>query len=234
MNELEMPKITAMAVKSDKLSLIKSVVKPKDVAKVILDLIYGVGGLLEKGFDIYANYKDEEFLRKLATYVCSLSETSVEERCKFVEDLAAKANDHAGNVLMNMIDRLDNINKQKILAKLTIARIHDFINIETFFRLAHLLERIPYIDLQLLPQYKNDFYDESGDTELLYATGALQQSVIDANGDNKFVLSKLGCDLLKWGFDISVESQNEMKINTGVEYATEKDIDDIFDKLEWN
>lgn len=44
-----------------------------------------------------------------------------------------------------------------------------------------MLERIPYVDLAKLELYNQDFYDDEGDSELLFATGVLQQSVIDAD-----------------------------------------------------
>lgn len=49
-----------------------------------------------------------------------------------------------------------------------------------------------------------DYYDDEGDSELLSATGALQQSVIDEEDGNKYVLSKLGRKLLKYGLRIEV------------------------------
>ena len=122
-----------------------------------------------------------------------MKETTVEERQQFSEDIQQKAEDGAGNVIINMVDRLDNINKKTVFAKLSVARIHNFINVEDFFRLHSLLERIPYVDLKLLPQYKDPYYDESGDTELLFATGALEIETIDTKGEsNKYKLSRLG------------------------------------------
>lgn len=103
-----------------------------------------------------------------------------------------------------MVDRLDNINKEKVLANLVKAKVTYKISIEDFFRLSSMLERIPYVDLVKLKLYLNDYYDEDGDSELLFATGVLQQSVIDANDDNKYVLSKLGKKLLKYGLGIAV------------------------------
>ena len=67
-----------------------------------------------------------------------------------------------------------------------------------------MLERIPYVDLAKLELYNQDYYDDEGDSELLFATGALQQSVIDEEDGNKYVLSKLGRKLLKYGLRIEV------------------------------
>ena len=53
---------------------------------------------------------------------------------------------------------------------------------------------------------QEDFYDSNGATEFLFSTGALQQSVIDADGDDKYVLSKLGLMLLIHGLRIDLPS----------------------------
>lgn len=105
---------------------------------------------------------------------------------------------------MGLVDRIDNINKEKILANLVKAKVVNEISVDDFFRLSSMLERIPYVDLVKLELYNKDYYDEDGDSELLFATGALQQSIIDAEGGNKYVLSKLGKKLLIFGLHIEV------------------------------
>ena len=131
-----------------------------------------------------------------------LKETSGEERSRFALDIQEIAEDYSGNVICGMVDRLDNINKEKAFAKLSVARIHGFISIQDFFRLHSLLERIPYVDLKELPKYKEPFYDETGDTELLFATGALEIDTIDTKGgSNRYKLSRLGEALLCGGWN---------------------------------
>lgn len=173
----------------DKLAPLKQKVSWKDQLKAVLDLlgswgnpVSGVAGgaefLLDE-IDIFENYKLSEFFRKFTAFALELTDISAEERVKFSEEVQEKANDKSGNVLMGMVDRLDNINKGQVLANLIKARIHQMISVEDFFRLSSMLERIPYVDLNMLRYYKEPYYDESGDTELLYATGALNQSTIN-------------------------------------------------------
>lgn len=120
----------------------------------------------------------------------------------FSDEIRKKVEDAAGNVIAGMIDRLDNIKKQEVFAKLTIARIHGFINVEEFFRLHSLLERIPYVDLAKLSYYKEYYYDESGDTELLFATAALKLASISVEDGNKYVLSALSENILLFVLDL--------------------------------
>lgn len=187
-----------------------------DEIKVLANLIPGVGGALAQEIQNHQDYRESEFFRKLIWFINELNDTSIEERMAFCDEISKKAKDYSGNIISSMIDRLDNINKETVLANLVKSRINGHIGIDDFFRLSSMLERIPYVDLQLLSSYTKDFYDESGDTELLFATGALQQSVIDSNGEDKYVLSKLGRKLLlhglKYGNEIK-EQGNEKFIN---------------------
>lgn len=199
----------------DKLAPLKQKGSWKDQLKAVLDLIgswgnpvSGVAGgakfVLDE-IDIFENYKLSEFFRKFTAFALELTDVSAEERVKFSEEVQKKANDYSGNVLMGMVDRLDNINKGQVLANLIKARIHQFISVDDFFRLSSMLERIPYVDLDMLKYYKESYYDESGDTELLYATGALNQNTINIYGRNKYVLSTLGEKLLRFGLMTPVE-----------------------------
>lgn len=174
------------------------------------------------------DYRESDFFRKYYSYLYELADTTPEQRHRFSEEVQDKAEDFSGNVILGIVDRMDNIHKEKVLAKLTIARINGWITIEEFFRLSSMLERIPYVDLKMLPYYKDPYYDESGDTELLFATGSLNQHTIDVNAPSKYVLSTLGEKLLCFGLGIKVEMDCEVGINIEVDTGSEEDIDEIF------
>lgn len=187
-------------------------------------------GAAESEIQAFVGYQESEFFRKYATYLLGLVDTSPEERHKFAEEIQKKAEDSAGNVISGMVARLDNINKETVFAKLSVARIHGAISTEDFFRVYSLLERIPYVDLKQLPRYKEPFYDESGDTELLFATGALEIETIDSKGgSNKYKLSRLGELLLRWGFNIHLELEHGKGTNVELNRATQEDINEIFE-----
>lgn len=105
-----------------------------------------------------------------------------------------------------MIDRLDNINKGTVLTNLIHARTDDKISIDDFFRLVSILERIPYTDLDKLIAFNEPYYDNSGVTELLNVTGAIDVCVIDSNPDspNLYELTTLGRKLVQCGLKIDV------------------------------
>ena len=126
----------------------------KEQLYAVINLIPKYGGFIAKEIEVIidgiSNYKDKELFRKFTLYIYGIADTDISSRQKFSEEIEEKAKDSAGNVLMGMIDRLDNINKQTILANLTKSRINGDISVEVFFRLYTLLERIPYVDLKNL------------------------------------------------------------------------------------
>ncbi|MCQ2259264.1 MAG: hypothetical protein MJZ41_14940 [Bacteroidaceae bacterium] len=174
----------------------------------IVNLIPGLGGTIaqeiQSTINAVSNYKAAEFLRKLTCFVCNLGEVTDEQRLLFVDEIEQVAEDNAGNVILGIVDRLDSIHKQRILANLVKAKVLGFISVQDFFRLSSALERIPYVDIEQLPNYCKDYYDPNGDTELLFASGVLVQTLADIEG-NKYRLSALGVKLMTFGLQVNVE-----------------------------
>lgn len=174
----------------------------------IVNLIPVCGGTIaqeiQSTINAVSNYKAAEFLRKLTCFVCNLGEVTDEQRLLFVDEIEQVAEDNAGNVILGIVDRLDSIHKQRILANLVKAKALGFISVQDFFRLSSALERIPYVDIEQLPNYCKDYYDPNGDTELLFASGVLVQTLADIEG-NKYRLSALGVKLMTFGLQVNVE-----------------------------
>lgn len=230
MTEESLSKIVEQSLNSIDLKKLEDVKdgSTKDKTFALLKLLSGdVVGAAESELQAISDYKEGEFFRKYVRFLYELVETSVEERHKFIEEVQEKAEDYSGNVIFGIVDRMDNINKEQILARLTVAKIHAWISMEDFFRLSSMLERIPYVDLKLLPKYQIPYYDESGDTELLYATGALEIHTIDYSGSNKYILSLLGEKLLLFGCGINLEMKREKGTNVELPTMTEDDVHDI-------
>ena len=198
--------------------------------KAFVNIIPYIGGAAAEELQQYYDYKDDEFFRKFTRFLIGMVETTDDERERFAEDIQKKAEDYSGNVILGMVDRLDNINKETIFANLSVARIKGTISVEDFFRLHSLLERIPYVDLVNLAKYQEDFYDENGDTELLYATGALVQTVIDPNESNKYRLSVLGQKLLIFGMGAEIEVSLHTGTSLPVEAMNKEEIERIIEK----
>lgn len=202
----------------------------KNQLKAVVNLIPGVGGALAQELQSIEDYKTNEFFRKFTIFIMELTDLGTDERDMFSREIEEKANDYSGNVLLGLVDRLDNINKGKILANLIKAKVSGDISIEDFFRLSSMTERIPYVDLINLPKYQFDYYDESGDTELLFATGVLTQTVIDANDNGKYRLSILGQKLLEYGMGMKLEVERNAGTVFSLNTATTEDINRIFEE----
>lgn len=197
--------------------------------KAIVNLIPTVGGSLAHEIQVFQDYKESEFFRKYTAYILGVADVTEKERENFAEEIAQKAEDSAGNVIAGMVDRLDNINKEVILANLTKARIEGKISIENFFRLASVLERIPYIDLAKLPSYQVPYYDEDGDTELLNSTGVLRPVQLSEEGDT-YILSPIGIKLLSFGLKINVKEVNVKGTSVGLGWNEISDDSDVYIK----
>lgn len=188
----------------------------------IVNLIPVCGGAIaqeiQSTINVISNYKATEFLRKLTCFVCNLGEMSDEQRQQFVDEIEQAAEDSAGNVILGIIDRLDSIHKQRILANLVKAKGLGSISVQDFFRLSSALERIPYVDIEQLPNYCKDYYDPNGDTELLFASGVLVQTLADVDG-NEYRLSALGVKLMTFGLQINVEIEEIKGTRTLMRFA---------------
>ena len=79
------------------------------------------------------------------------------------------------------------------------------IDIKDFIRLTTILERIPFSDLPELYKYKNDYFEE-GSTDVLLSAGVIYNTVLDANGPNKYRLNSLGISLLKFGLGYDTDA----------------------------
>ncbi len=177
--------------------------------KAMLNLVPMSGGAMAQEVQNFLDYRTMELFRNFVAFVMELIDTTEEERKEFADEVAEKANDSSGNVIVNMVDRLDNIHKQKVFANLSKARINKEISIDVFFRLHSILVRIPYVDLELLSKYSKPYYDHAGDSELLFATGALKLASISSGEENLYVLSHLGESLLEFGLKKKVDVERE-------------------------
>lgn len=143
-------------------------------------------------------YVEMEFYRKLLALIYGIKELKSKDIKSFMDEVENNAKDFSGSVITHLVNKIDNVNKASILANLIKSRVNNEISIHDFFRLSSMLDRIPYIDLNELEKYQKTYYDDSGDTELLYATGALKLDTIDAQEENLYILSELGRKLLKY------------------------------------
>lgn len=224
---LNLPIIVKDILESEDLKKIKRInVKEETIDAIIGVINYipvvggGIASEIQQIKDARQSYLEIDFYRKFLALIYGIQDLQPKDIATFMEEISEKAQDYAGNVITNLINRIDNINKADILANLVRAKTENRITIHDFFRLSSMLERIPYIDLNELKKYQNPYYDKSGDTELLYATGALKLAILDSESENSYTLSNLGALLLEEGMNY----KNVQRSKGGTDVA----------QLEWN
>ena len=177
-----------------------------------------------------------EFYRKLLALIYGIKDLKPNDIKSFMDEVENNAKDFSGCVITHLVNKTDNVNKATILANLIKSRVENEITIHDFFRLSSMLDRIPYIDLNELEKYQKAYYDDSGDTELLYATGALKLDTIDAQEENLYILSELGRKLLKYGMlrSAHVDNHGGTSVNgliTDENIISNADIDSMIDSM---
>ena len=199
-----------------------------------------LGGVVSSYLQIAKNnretYLEMEFYRKLLALIYGIKDLKPNDIKSFMDEVENNAKDFSGCVITHLVNKTDNVNKATILANLIKSRVENEITIHDFFRLSSMLDRIPYIDLNELEKYQKAYYDDSGDTELLYATGALKLDTIDAQEENLYILSELGRKLLKYGMlrSAHVDNHGGTSVNgliTDESIISNADIDSMIDSM---
>lgn len=100
-----------------------------------------------------------------------------------------------------------NANKAKILAKIIHHSIKGYISRDNYLRHCCILANAPFINFQQLYKYTTDYYHSSS-SEILYVNGLIRETILDGGtfvakesngGDNKFGLTALGEEMLRFG-----------------------------------
>lgn len=104
---------------------------------------------------------DRIFLKKVAKFLVSLSNIKEKERKKFYSKLETdqKLRDKTGEVLVLILDRLDDLEKPEILAKIFMAYINDLVNFNQFRQLASAIDLAYIEDLKQLIRSSTDTQD---------------------------------------------------------------------------
>lgn len=236
--QMNLPVIVQDAMTSDQISKIDSVdAKSFGIDSIIasFNVIPVIGGVIANELSnikaLLHRYKEDDFFRKFLYLIYNIKDTSDKDRKSFMSEVEKEAEDYSGSVIAGMVDRIDNVNKAAILANLMKARMGGKIDIEDFFRLSNVVERIPYTDFKYLKDFEEDQYLKGGITEMLYSTGVLSQTLVsgDDNDDNLYVLSDIGIKLCKYGLLIQVNERNEH--GTSIPFASNEEIQQMIDEV---
>lgn len=145
-------------------------------------------GILNGIFKVTKNFQMRRLYKKMVLFLYGLSEFSERDKEKFLHEYTEANQEKGLEVMLAVIDKIDNANKICILCNLMRAKINGEISIDNFVRLCQVIERVPYVDFKNLVKYKVD-YSELGTDDVLSSSGVIYNSVIDANGGDKYKLN---------------------------------------------
>lgn len=112
-------------------------------------------GTFYKAGQIALAVKDRIFAKKVLKFLIGIKDIDSKDRIKFIEELENETGQKAGEVLIMLLDRLDNMGKPRIIANLLKAKICGHITIEDFLKIAYIIDKAYLPDLQKLEGYYN-------------------------------------------------------------------------------
>ena len=168
-------------------------------------------GLMNGAVKLIHDFRNFRFAEKIYRFLFQSQDIPIHKQVEFIYDYEQVNKENGYELLLSVIDRLDNLNKIDIMTNFVRNRVYKKITINEFIRLTIALERIPYPDIQNLPNYLTDCY-EPGVTDMLNASGLLFESIIDANETNKYQLNQTGRDFLKYGLNKDIEDRDNAPV----------------------
>ena len=150
---------------SSEVSLINSIASTNlrdmviDSAEIALDAVMDEGILKEipffgfwtKTYGVVTAVREQLFIKKVYSFLRELRDVTTKERRKFVENLGdIKEQRKAGEAIILLLDRMDNMAKPVVVGKLYRACIQGHISHDDFLRISTMVERVYYDDLEYL------------------------------------------------------------------------------------
>lgn len=105
---------------------------------------------------------DHRLMSKISKFIYRLSDVSVEERSKTLNELEndEKYRRKIGEFLLEILDKVESEKKPEILAKIFKAKAQNTITVEMFYRLCKVAESVSLIDLPELRRFLNSNHEE--------------------------------------------------------------------------
>lgn len=192
----------------------------------VLKILHGI-------YKVGVNINTARLMKKTWTFLWNTQELTQEQKRKFIR-VFSKANQERGaEVLLDIINRIENVNKIAVLCNLIKSRIAEYITIEELVRLVFILERVPISDLTKMHDYKENHY-VPGESELLYSSGLVYEAVMDVKKGSQYALTLNGRQMLKFGLGIDVELNALVKKDIPgmlmfADEASNDDVDGLFE-----
>jgi hypothetical protein len=161
-----------------------------------------VFGTLTKLYSVGATIHGKILEKKILKFLYELDKISFEKRTGFVEKLTCdqKFEQRVGEHLLLLLERLDDMNKPQILARIFSAHINKKIDYEMFVRLSSVVDKTLISDLNKLKDFQKSQFDSFSATSLqnvgLVYLSVMAQTKYDENGKQTggelYAITKLG------------------------------------------
>lgn len=189
--------------------------------------------ILHGFYKVGVNINTARLMKKTWAFLWNTQDMTQEEKRKFLKDFSEANQERGAEVLLDIINRIENVNKIAVLCNLIKSRIAECITIEELVRLVFILERVPISDLTKLYDYKENHY-VPGESELLYASGLVYEAVMDLKKGSQYALTLNGRQLLKFGLGTDVDLNVVVKKDIPgmlmfADDAKDEDIDKLFE-----
>ena len=109
--------------------------------------------ILHGFYKVGVNINTARLMKKTWTFLWNTQELTQEQKQKFIRDFSKANQERGAEVLLDIINRIENVNKIAVLCNLIKSRIAEYITIEELVRLVFILERVPISDLTKLYDY---------------------------------------------------------------------------------
>lgn len=172
-------------------------------------------GSLLKLSTIGFNIRDRNFAKKVYNFLFEIKDIPQEKRLSFIRELDEKDDlkQTIGETLLILLEKLDHMEKPKILGRLLKAKIEGYIGLSQFLRLSYVVNKVFVYDLYKLKNYTNLLPHEEHISDELNNCGLIfnlnTNESIPMHGSNmpldpEYEITSLGKELLKYGLNESI------------------------------
>lgn len=154
-----------------------------------------ITGIMKTGRDI----RDKLFLRKITIFLKGISQSSVEDRKRFITQFDSEKKHHEfGQTILMLLERSEDMIKPHLIAKIIVAHIQESIDYSKAMRICAIINRCYTQDLQLLKEFKDGTQGDSAPiAESLLSAGLLSHGGLDSGtfqgeGGVIFVINEYG------------------------------------------
>ncbi len=172
-------------------------------------------GLMVKAYSATTHIRDSLFAKKIYDFLLNINELDSESRAKAIDKIANKKEGviKAGEAIISLIDKTDDIKKPELIGKLFVAFGKDEISCDQFLRASNIINNI-YLDdlLRLKDMYKLNQYDDK--IKSTYASVGLMQMTIakPQKISSGYSMKEIGSAVFDSGFKIEYNFNNEAEL----------------------